>query len=68
MNLEMLLIVMIQRHLALLVEDAEWTAVFGTTMIGKKEIEHQHTYPFQTVLREATLIVKSYRKNGLAIT
>jgi lactoylglutathione lyase len=50
---------------SLLVEDAEWTDVIGTTMIGKKEIEHQHTYPFQTVLREATLKVKSFRKKWI---
>jgi lactoylglutathione lyase len=50
---------------SLLVEDAEWTDVIGTTMTGKKEIEHQHKYPFQTVLREATLIVKSFRKKWI---
>lgn len=49
----------------LLVEDAEWTDVMGTTMVGKGEIEHQHTYPFQTVLKEATLDVKSFRNKWI---
>jgi uncharacterized protein (TIGR02246 family) len=50
---------------SLLVEDAEWTDVTGTTMVGKKEIEHQHTYPFQTVLKEAILDVKSFRNKWI---
>jgi len=50
---------------SLLVEDAEWTDVTGTTMVGKKEIEHQHTYPFQTVLKEAVLDVRSFRNKWI---
>ena len=46
---------------SLLTEDGEWTDVIGYTMMGRKEIEHQHTYPFITVLKEARLDVKSYR-------
>jgi lactoylglutathione lyase len=49
----------------LLVEDAEWTDVTGTTMVGKSEIEHHHAYPFQTVLKEATLDVKSFRNKWI---
>jgi uncharacterized protein (TIGR02246 family) len=46
---------------SLLTEDGEWTDVIGYTMIGRNEIEHQHVYPFTTVLKEARLDVKSYR-------
>jgi uncharacterized protein (TIGR02246 family) len=46
---------------SLLTEDGEWTDVIGYTMIGRKEIENQHVYPFTTVLKEAKLDVKSYR-------
>jgi hypothetical protein len=34
-------------------------------MIGKEEIEHQHTYPFTTVLKEAKLDVKSHRSKWI---
>ena len=34
-------------------------------MVGKGEIEHQHIYPFQTVLKEATLDVKSFRNKWI---
>ena len=34
-------------------------------MIGRKEIEHQHAYPFTTVLKEARLYVKSYRSKWI---
>ncbi|HYF99711.1 MAG TPA: hypothetical protein VD815_06440, partial [Candidatus Saccharimonadales bacterium] len=44
---------------------AEWTDVTGTTMVGKSDIEHQHAYPFQTVLKEATLDVKSFRNKWI---
>ena len=50
---------------SLLVEDAEWTDVTGTTTAGKKEIEHLHIYPFQTVLKDATLDVKSFRNKWI---
>jgi len=30
---------------SLLTDDGEWTDVIGYTMMGRKEIEHQHTYP-----------------------
>jgi lactoylglutathione lyase len=50
---------------SLLVEDAEWTDVTGTTMVGKEEIKHQHTYPFQTVLKEATLDVISFKNKWI---
>ena len=41
-------------------EDGEWTDVMGQTMIGRKEIEDGHTYPFTTVLKEARLDVKPF--------
>ena len=50
---------------SLLTEGAEWTDVIGHTMIGRKEIEKQHYYPFTTVLRDATLDVKSFKSKGL---
>jgi uncharacterized protein (TIGR02246 family) len=50
---------------SLLLENAEWTDVMGQTMIGRKEIEDGHTYPFTTVLKEATLLVKSYRSKWI---
>ena len=50
---------------SLLTENGEWTDVIGHTMIGKGEIEHQHTYPFTTVLREAKLDVKSHRSKWI---
>ena len=37
----------------------------GQTMMGRKEIEDGHTYPFTTVLKEATLDVKSYRSRWI---
>lgn len=51
---------------SLLVEDAEWTDVTGTTTAGRKEIEQLHIYPFQTVLKEATLDVKSFRNKWIS--
>jgi uncharacterized protein (TIGR02246 family) len=50
---------------SLLMEDGEWTDVMGQTMIGRKEIEDGHTYPFTTVLKEATLDVKSFRSSWI---
>jgi uncharacterized protein (TIGR02246 family) len=50
---------------SLLTEDGEWTYVIGYTMIGRKEIENQHVYPFTTVLKEAKLDVKSYRSKWI---
>ena len=50
---------------SLLTEDGEWTDVIGYTMIGRNEIEHQHVYPFTTVLKEAKLDVKSYRRKWI---
>jgi uncharacterized protein (TIGR02246 family) len=50
---------------SLLTEDGEWTDVIGYTMIGRKEIENQHAYPFTTVLKEAKLDVKSYRSKWI---
>jgi len=50
---------------SLLVEDGEWTDVTGCTMIGRNEIELQHAYPFTTVLKEATLDIKSYRSKWI---
>jgi uncharacterized protein (TIGR02246 family) len=50
---------------ALLTEDGEWIDVIGHTMIGRKEIEHQHVYPFITVLKEARLDVKSHRSKWI---
>jgi uncharacterized protein (TIGR02246 family) len=51
---------------SLLTENGEWTDVIGHTMIGRKEIENQHAYPFTTVLKEARLDVKSYRSKWIA--
>lgn len=50
---------------SLLVEDAEWTDVTGTTTVGKREIEDLHIYPFKTVLNDATLVVKSFRNRWI---
>ena len=50
---------------SLLIEDGEWTDVIRTTMIGRKEIEHGHAYPFTTVLKEAILDVPSYRSKWI---
>jgi uncharacterized protein (TIGR02246 family) len=50
---------------SLLVEDGEWTGVIGTTMVGRLEIEQQYTYPFQSVLKEATLNVTSFRNKWI---
>ena len=50
---------------SLLTEDAEWTDVIGHTMIGRKEIEKQHNYPFITELKDAELDVKSFRSKWL---
>ena len=50
---------------ALLTEDGEWIDVIGHTMIGRKEIEDQHVYPFITVLKEARLDVKSHRSKWI---
>ena len=50
---------------SLLTEDGEWTDVTGHTMIGRKEIENQHVYPFTTVLKEANLDVKSHRSKWI---
>lgn len=51
---------------SLLVKDAEWTDVTGTTTVGKREIEDLHIYPFQTVLKDATLDVKSFRNKWIS--
>jgi uncharacterized protein (TIGR02246 family) len=50
---------------SLLMEDGEWTNVMGQTMMGRKEIEDGHTYPFTTVSKEATLDVKPYRSRWI---
>src|SRR5262245_61362708 len=50
---------------SLLTEDGEWTDVIGYTMIGRKEIENQHIYPFTTVLKESRLDVKSYKSKWI---
>jgi hypothetical protein len=42
-----------------------WTDVTGHTMIGRKEIEHQHAYPFTTVLKKARLDVKSSKSKWI---
>ena len=49
----------------LLVEDAEWTDITGTTTMGKMKLSNQHVYPFQTVLKEATLDIKSFRNKWI---
>ena len=50
---------------SLLTEDGEWIDVFGNTMIGRKEVENQHAYPFTTVLKEARADAKSYRSKWI---
>jgi hypothetical protein len=59
------LITMIPTLGSLLTEDAQWTDVIGYTMIGRKEIEKQHNYPFTTVLKDAKLDVKSFTSKWL---
>ena len=49
----------------MLIVYGEWTDVIGITMIGRKEIEKQHAYPFTTVLGDATLDAKSFRSKWL---
>jgi uncharacterized protein (TIGR02246 family) len=50
---------------SLLTEDGEWTDVIGHTMIGRKEIENQHVYPFTTILKKQGLMLNPIEANGL---
>lgn len=41
----------------LFVDDGEWTDVLGQHVKGKEQIKKLHEYPFNTVLKDATLTV-----------
>lgn len=43
------------------VDDGEWTDVLGKHVQGKEQIEKLHEYPFNTVLKDATLTILSIR-------
>jgi hypothetical protein len=43
-----------------LVKDAKWTDIMGYTIILGTEIDQQHIYPSQTVLKAATLEVNLF--------
>lgn len=45
----------------LFVDDGEWTDVLGKHVQGKEQIEKLHEYPFNTVLKDATLTIISIR-------
>ena len=45
----------------LFVDDGEWTDVLGQHVKGKEQIKKLHEYPFNTVLKDATLTVISVR-------
>jgi uncharacterized protein (TIGR02246 family) len=45
----------------LFVDDGEWTDVLGQHVKGKQQIEKLHEYPFESVLKDATLIIISIR-------
>jgi uncharacterized protein (TIGR02246 family) len=46
---------------SIFVDDGEWTDVMGHIMVGKEEIERMYAYPFTTVLKDGTIVVKSIR-------
>jgi hypothetical protein len=50
-----------------LVKDAKWTDIMGYTIIGGTEFYQQHTYPSQTVLKEAKLDVNVFRNKWITI-
>ena len=56
----------VKTFVSLLAEDADWTDITGTTTAGRKEIEKLHVYPCQTVLKDATLDVKSFRNKWIS--
>lgn len=45
----------------LFVDDGEWTDVLGQYVKGKDQIKKLHEYPFKSVLKDATLVVKLKR-------
>ncbi len=50
-----------------LVKDAKWTDIMEYTIIGGTEFDQQHTYPSQTVLKEATLEVNLFGNKWITI-
>src|ERR1044072_9654084 len=49
----------------LFVDDGEWTDVLGQHVKGKEQIKKLHEYPFNTVLKNATLTVISVRSRSI---
>jgi uncharacterized protein (TIGR02246 family) len=49
----------------LFVDDGEWTDVLGQHVKGKEQIRKLHEYPFNTVLKDATLTVTSVRSRAI---
>ena len=49
----------------LFVDDGEWTDVLGQHVKGKEQIKKLHEYPFNTVLKDATLTVISVRSRSI---
>ena len=51
----------------LFVDDGEWTDVLGQHVQGKEHIEKLHEYPFNTVLKNATLTM-SFTNDHMVVT
>ena len=49
----------------LFVDDGEWTDVLGQHVKGKEQIKKLHEYPFNTVLKDATLTLISVRSRSI---
>jgi uncharacterized protein (TIGR02246 family) len=49
----------------LFVDDGEWTDVLGQHVKGKEQIRKLHEYPFNTILKDATLTVTSVRSRAI---
>ncbi len=49
----------------LFVDNGEWTDVLGQHVKGKEQIKKLHEYPFNTVLKDATLTVISVRSRSI---
>ena len=49
----------------LFVDDGEWTDVLGQHVKGKEQNKKLHEYPFNTVLKDATLTVISVRSRSI---
>jgi hypothetical protein len=50
-----------------LVKDAKWTNIMEYTIIGRTEFDQQHSYPSQTVLKEATIEVNLFGNKWITI-